>query len=378
MHEKTKSRGTRLTHISLTCVALAMFSIFTAAALAQTKSSSTDSNPAKSNPTNATHKGSVVLDAAVTILESADAPEPVQKAAQDLATDFQKVMGKKPRIVTSQAEAGPTTILIGEQANIPETMRNADLKAPESFSISVTSASFGDKPSKIILLTGPDMRGTMYAVYEFSQEYLGIDPMYYWTDHEPQHRASIEIPVSLNKQFPAPLFKYRGFFINDEDLLTGWAPGEKKDKTGISLAVWDKIYETTLRLKGNIVTPGTWIFPDDPQVKLAATRGLIISQHHAIPLGLNVARWPENVEYNYTTHPEILDRAWKDAVNSYLPNQEVLWTVGLRGLSDASYASRDESVRNNDKALGALITKAIADQMNIVRAVHPDAKFITS
>ncbi len=379
MHEKTKSRGTQFTQILFTCLAFAaMFSVSAAVALARTTSSSTKSTSIKSNSAKTIHKGSIVLDPSVTILESADAPEPVQKAAQDLASDFQKVMGKKPHIVTSQAEAGPTTILIGEQANIPETMRNADLKAPESFSISVTSASFGDKPSKIILLTGPDMRGTMYAVYEFSQEYLGIDPMYYWTDHEPQHRASIEIPVSLNKQFPAPLFKYRGFFINDEDLLTGWAPGEKKDKTGISLAVWDKIYETTLRLKGNIVTPGTWIFPDDPQVKLAATRGLIISQHHAIPLGLNVARWPENVEYNYTTHPEILDRAWKDAVNSYLPNQEVLWTVGLRGLSDASYASRDESVRNNDKALGALITKAIADQMNIVRAVHPDAKFITS
>jgi hypothetical protein len=218
----------------------------------------------------------------------------------------------------------------------------------------------------------------MYAVYEFSQEFLGVDPLYYWTDHEPVKKPSVEIPASLNKQFPAPVFKYRGFFINDEDLLTGWAPGEAKDKTGISLAAWDKIYETTLRLKGNIVAPGTWIFPDDPQVKLAATRGLIISQHHAIPLGLNVARWPENVDYNYTTHPEILERAWKNAVNSYMPNQEVLWTVGLRGLSDASYASRDESVRNNDEALGALITKAIADQMSIIRAVHPDAKFITS
>jgi hypothetical protein len=35
-------------------------------------------------------------------------------------------------------------------------------------------------------------------------------------------------------------------------------------------------------------------------------------------------------------------------------------------------------VQNNDQALGALITKAIADQMAIVRAAHPDAKFITS
>ncbi len=336
---------------------------------AQTQSSSA----AKS-----THKDSVMLNSSGTILVSADAPEPIQKSAGDLANDLEKVFGKKPKIITSPEQAGPLTILIGEQSQIPEAMRNAALTAPESFSISVTTADWSSKPTHVILLTGPDMRGTMYAVYEFSQEYLDVDPLYYWTDHEPARKLSVEIPASLNKQFPAPLFKYRGFFINDEDLLTGWAPGEAKDKTGISLAVWDKIYETTLRLKGNVVTPGTWIFPDDPQVKLAATRGLIISQHHAIPLGLNVARWPQDVEYNYTTHPEILERAWKNAVNSYLPNQEVLWTVGLRGLSDASYASRDESVRNNDKALGELITKAIADQMSIVRAVHPEAKFITS
>jgi hypothetical protein len=351
---------------------LVLFLPSAAAQSAKTQSS------AKGTPAKSIHVPVIILNSAVTILESPNAPKPIQKAAEDLASDFQKVMGKKPKIVTSPSDAGPVTILIEEQAKIPEAMRNAELKDPESFSISTTTANWNNKPSKVILLTGPDLRGTMYAVYEFSQEFLGIDPLYYWTDKEPARRASVEIPASLNKQFPAPLFKYRGFFINDEDLLTGWAPGEKKDKTGISLAVWDKIYETTLRLKGNIVTPGTWIFPDDPQVKLAATRGLIISQHHAIPLGLNVARWPEDVPYNYTTHPEILERAWKDAVNSYRPNQEVLWTVGLRGLSDASYASRDESVRNNDKALGALITKAIADQISIVRAVHPDAKFITS
>ena len=335
---------------------------------------------AQNQPDGSNSRGtnSIALNASVTILENADTPGPIQKSAEDLASDLEKVLGKKPRIVTDRSQAGPLTILIGEQSQIPEAMRNPALTAPESFSISVTRADSGSKPTQVILLTGPDMRGTMYAVYEFSQEFLGVDPLYYWTDHEPARKVSVEIPASLNKQFPAPLFKYRGFFINDEDLLTGWAPGEAKDKTGISLAVWDKIYETTLRLKGNIVTPGTWIFPDDPQVKLAATRGLIISQHHAIPLGLNVARWPQDVEYNYTTHPEILERAWKNAVNSYLPDQEVLWTVGLRGLSDASYASRDESVRNNDKALGALITKAIADQMSIVRAVHPDAKFITS
>jgi Glycosyl hydrolase family 115 len=333
--------------------------------------------PAK-NPIDTNTKRQLVLDAKVTILESPDAPGPVQKAAEDLAADFEKVLGKKPRIINREEDAGPVTILVGEQSNLPEDLRPADLTAPESFSISVTTPTWNKtRPSKVVLLAGADMRGTIYAIYEFSQEYLGIDPLYYWTDRQPAHLTSIEIPASLEKTFPAPVFKYRGFFINDEDLLTGWAPG-KKDKAGISLEVWDKIYETTLRLKGNMVAPGTWIFPDDPQVKAAANRGLIVTQHHAIPLGLNVARWPKDVPYNYSTNPEILERAWKNAVNAYLPDQEVLWSVGLRGLSDVTYASMDPSVKDNNKALGQLISKAIADQMRIVRAVRPDAKFITN
>jgi hypothetical protein len=181
----------------------------------------------------------------------------------------------------------------------------------------------------------------------------------------------------LKKVFPPPVFKYRGFFINDEDLLTGWAPGGKSG-TGISLEIWNKIYETILRLKGNMVAPGTWIFPNEPQIRLAGKRGLIITQHHAIPLGMNVARWPKDVPYSYSAHPEILERAWKNTVNEYPAGVEVLWTVGLRGLSDVSYAAFDPSVRGNNEALGHLIGKAMADQAQIVRASRPDAKFITS
>ncbi len=334
---------------------------------------------AQSHPARNTKSGPVVvLDSRVTILETPDEPMPIREAVSDLAADFQKVLGTKPRIVSNDQDAGPATILIGEQSKIPRSMRPTGLTAPESFSISVAAANWSTKqPTRAVVLAGADMRGTIYAIYQFSQDYLGVDPLYYWTDHQPARRARIEVPASLDRAFPAPVFKYRGFFLNDEDLLTGWAPGEKKDKTGISLAVWNKVYETILRLKGNMVVPGTWIFPNDPQIKLAGERGLIMTQHHAIPLGLNVARWPKDVPYNYSTHPEILERAWKDAVASYPPNQEILWAVGLRGLSDVSYASMDPSVRGNDKALGQLISKAIADQMRIVRAVHPNAKFDT-
>src|SRR5579884_533191 len=333
---------------------------------------STSAVPASSNSTAIRVVGSAV------ILLPENTPGPLRKATEDLRSDFAKVFGKKPRIITKTEEAGPVTIVIGSESDIPEALRPEALSGTEAFSISVANPKWNNRSSRAIVLAGADMRGTIYAVYEFSQKYLGVDPLYYWTDHEPARRTSVSIPASLKETFAAPKFKYRGFFINDEDLLTGWAPGEHKDKTGISLEVWDKIFETTLRLKGNMVAPGTWIFPDDPQVKAAGARGLIVTQHHAIPLGLNVARWPKDVPYNYTEHPEILERAWKNAVNLYEPNQEVLWSVGLRGLSDVTYASMDPSVRDNNKALGALISKAIAAQMRIVREARPKAEFVTN
>jgi hypothetical protein len=309
----------------------------------------------------------VTVDGHATIVVGADEPQPVRTAAEDLASDCAKVFGVKPALA-DHAGAG-TTILIGEADKLPQGMRPENVTATESFSIAANG-------SRTIVLSGADMRGTIYAIYQFSQQFLGVDPMYYWTDHEPAKRARIEIPADFKKYFPPPVFKYRGFFINDEDLLTGWAPGAK-DKTGISLAAWNKIDETILRLKGNMVVPGTWIFPNDPQIRFAAERGLIVTQHHAIPLGLNVARWPKDVPYNFTTHPEILERAWKDAVAEYPSHINILWDVGLRGLSDVSYASMDPSVQGNDKALGELIGKAIKDQMAIVRAAHPDAQFDT-
>jgi hypothetical protein len=320
----------------------------------------------------------MLLDATTTILIGADELPPVAEAAEDLASDFEKVLGQKPRIVHRREDAGPATVVIGYRSTLLEGIRTASSGSPESFSISVKQVRWGAPRTRAVLLTGADTRGTIYAVYQFAEQYLGIDPLYYWTDQVPARKPRIEVPSSLSETFPAPVFKYRGFFINDEDLLTGWAPAGPDEHTGISLDIWNKIYETTLRLKGNIVAPGTWIFPDEPQIRLAGKRGLIVTQHHAIPLGVNVARWPENVPYSYSQHPEILQRAWKNAVSAYAPDQEILWTVGLRGLSDSSYAAFDPSVGNDSHALGQLIGKAMADQVRIVRSIRRDAAFITN
>jgi len=301
-------------------------------------------------------QGGLTINAETVIVERPDAPGPVRKAAEDLAADMEKVFGKRPQIAAQAS--GPAIEIAAPTGG-----------ATESFSIQ----SRGNH----VVLSGADMRGTIFAIYTFSQEWLGTDPMYYWNDHEPAKKAAIVIRAGLSKNYPSPLFKYRGFFINDEDQLTGWAPGEATDHSGIARPVMDKIFETILRLKGNMVVPGTWTFSSDPQMKWAGERGLILNQHHAIPLGMNVARWPANVPYNYSQHPEILERAWTNAVHGYDPKQEILWSVGLRGLSDTAYNTMDPSVEGNDKLQGERISQAIAAQMRIVRAVNPNAQFVT-
>jgi hypothetical protein len=317
--------------------------------------------------------GTFNIDSNTSLFVSPNAAAPVQKAAQDLAGDMEKVFGSPVQIVHNPAQAHATTLWISNGSNLPQGVTKPS--GWERLHLqAVNHPAAGSPAAHAVVLTGSDMRGTIYAIYQFSQQFLGVDPLYWWTDHPPRRRTSVSIADDLSET-EGPRFHYRGFFINDEDLLTGWAAGKK---TGISLKVWNRIYETILRLKGDMVAPGTWIFSDEPQIKLAGGRGLIVTQHHAIPLGLNVARWPKDVPYNYTEHPEILDRAWRNAVRAYPPGVEVLWTVGLRGLSDVTYASSDPSVRGNNQALGRLISKAIASQIRIVRSVHPDAQFITN
>ena len=317
----------------------------------------------------------VTISGSVTLVESAQESGPVQRATEDLRSDWSKVFGQPPRLVHNLDQAGPAAILIAQRNLLPSGVDCNTTDQREAFAFSVARRQ-GAK-QQVVCLAGADMRGTIYAMYQFSQSVLGVDPMYLWTDKEPEKRTSIRLPADFARVYPSPVFRYRGFFTNDEDLLTGWIPAKKGEHTGISLKVWDNIFETTLRLKGNMIVPGTWIFPDDAQVEAASKRGLIVNQHHAIPLGVNVARWPQGVPYNYSTHPEILERAWKDAVAAYQPDEEILWSVGLRGLSDSSYASLDPSVRNNDPLLGKRISDAIADQMRIVRARYPDAHFVT-
>src|SRR5208282_1831489 len=181
-------------------------------------------------------RGQTTIDSHTTLLIDPHEPAPIQKAAQDLAADMTKVFGTPPRWAHRPSEASTTTICIAFSANLP----NAEMKPSGWEALRIQEAPNpawpGSPAQHVLVLTGSDVRGVIYAIYDFSQRFLGVDPLYWWTDHAPAHQRSVTVPAAF-VETQGPAFHYRVWFMNDEDLLTGWSPGTA-DGTGISLKVW--------------------------------------------------------------------------------------------------------------------------------------------
>jgi hypothetical protein len=309
----------------------------------------------------------IVLDAGTTLLIDSREPLPIRKAARDLARDMQTVFGRAPRVVEEPRAASETVIAIAFSHNLPVAVRRP--VGWERLRIQATEKPWpGARVRRAVVMTGSDVRGTIYAIYEFSRRFLNVDPLYWWTDHPPVRCARVVVPGGFTVEPPSPTFRYRGWFINDEDLLTAWRPGTA-ERSGISLETWDHLYESLLRLKGDMIIPTTFIFPDEPQTRAAGERGLVISQHHMEPLGLNVYQWPKDVPYSL----ERLFAAWRCAVSQYAPGQEVVWTVGLRGRYDRPFWPDIPDAPRTAEGRARMIREAIDKQIEMVRKQWPHA-----
>ena len=71
--------------------------------------------------------------------------------------------------MTSLSEAGPVAILIAQSQNVPAGVGCATASGTESFAFSLAGAGVGPTRQRVVCLTGADMRGVIYAIYEFSQ-----------------------------------------------------------------------------------------------------------------------------------------------------------------------------------------------------------------
>lgn len=291
--------------------------------------------------------------------------EAVQRAFGDLQNDFYSVFGMPPHVMEElPAFYQGNAIYIGRVAQ--ERFPGEAITGRECYRI--------EMQGNAITLRGSDELGLIFSIYRFSEEVLGVDPWYFWNDILPAKRDRIELTRDFLLIGEEPSFRYRGFFINNEDLIVG-SFRDPHDENQISSYHFEKICELILRLYGNTIAPGTRIYPDETSRDIANTRGLYGNDHHVTPLGLNVYAWPEELPFSYVTHPELLEKYWKQCIDAQ-KHRKMLWTVSFRGKGDGPFWNVDPAAPKDDAGRADVINRAVAKQVELIREVQPEADII--
>lgn len=73
-----------------------------------------------------------------------------------------------------------------------------------------------------IVIGGSDVQGFQYAVYDYTQQVLGIDPLEYWTGKTPNSKTKKDIFNFENKTIKPPKVPILCYFENDVDELANY------------------------------------------------------------------------------------------------------------------------------------------------------------
>ena len=304
----------------------------------------------------------------------------VRLAVEDLRMDFLRVsyLTELPALVE---EEGDFCLIIKENPC------KGDPLSDESFSLNCDG--------KRVTLSANTYLGTLWGIYTFSEKILGVHPCYLFNDLQIEKSESLEIaPFSIREQPQKAGF--RGIFINDEDLLTGWKSGGIRPidypwyQTTVAESVMDKVVETALRLKINLIIPASFLDIDNPPEKAladcVAKRGLFLSQHHIEPLGVShftfenyCKRRGKAGEYSFIHNPEILIEAWKCYAEKWAQYDNLVWQVGLRGKADRPVWEEETPTQTALKTYADYINRAVETQKQIAcQATGGKAKYFST
>lgn len=251
-----------------------------------------------------------------------------------LMRDFKKVFGEEFK----------------EGNNIKITSNCHELKE-EQFTITVTDDNVDVRCA--------DELGVIYAVLYISREFLGVDDFWFWAEKEPNKRNMIIIPTGFYTSPPAKV-RYRGWFVNDEVCLIGWS-----DEYPPSRQVWEIVFETLLRLGGNMVIPGTDLPRDGHHFDIATEMGLYITHHHAEPLGseMFLRAYPDK-DASYDKYPKLFEKLWEDSIEKN-KDKKIVWTLGFRGQGDAPFWHNDPKY-NTPQSRADVIRRVIDKQYEML------------
>lgn len=308
----------------------------------------------------------------------------VRKAADDLSSDFGKI--SKNHICAEIISEEIDGCIIIDENPFP----NDDPIEHEAFSIKTEG--------KNIRISAGGYLGSMWGIYTFSEKILGINPCYLFNDLQLQEKSELEVGHIDISEEPNG-FKFRGMFINDEDLLTGWKDGGKIRYVpylwyGLTIeeSVIDMVAETAVRLKINTLVPASLLDIENPGEKIiidcVAKRGIYLSQHHIEPVGVSGYTFENYLKRNnkvgsfsYFDNPELLEEAWKHYAEKWSEYDNVIWTIGLRGIADNPFWGKNgDKVSDVDwKKYGDLISQVYAKQTEIIKtATNGKAKHFAS
>ena len=209
-----------------------------------------------------------------------------------------------------------------------------------------------------------DDLGLIYGIYHISKNFLSVGEFWFWNEQVFKKKRGYRVPDDYTYESKPYKVRFRGWFINDEVLLSEWKPvvdGSVKEDYP-----WEMAFEALLRCGGNMTIPGT-DFNAARFRDLAGEYGLYITHHHAEPLGAEMfSRVYPKLEASFDKYPDLFIGLWEKAIAKQ-KKYHVIWNLGFRGQGDRPFWADDPSYDTKAKR-GQLISKLIRKQYEMVRS----------
>lgn len=319
------------------------------------------------------------------IVINADEADPLHRAVQDLQRDFQVVSGYRPEVVYSFDEVpnnSPVILIAGPAWGDVPPLLPERLDGWESHALYVQEWLGHD----CVVLQGYDMRGTLYALYTFSEEILGVPPLWFWASWKPESLMYPVVPAGWNRSIASPSVRYRAWFPNDQRLLSHWI-SLNRDKYGY-------VFETMLRLKLNTIDVLSHLdgaHRREYQLRSDAAHakdyGLVLTTTHTAPLGAHpgINRWNnfwtrvkgrDTVPDRSIYDPETLIEYWTYHIEAAKHHElEMIWPIAFRGAGDlAFWQGRNYEDPGNDEDRGRVIREMLDRQIELIKTITGENK----
>ncbi len=286
----------------------------------------------------------------------------VSYAANALVRDISKVSGSQATI-TSNQKATIIVGTIGHSAAIDQLIKQKRINGNllkgkrEKFIITLVDQQ--------LVIAGSDRRGTIYGIYELSQQ-MGVSPWYDWADVPVEHHNSIFVNKGIYTD-GEPAVRYRGIFLNDEaPCLTSWVKNTYGTEYG-DHRFYQRVFELVLRLRGNMMWPAMWgwaFYADDAEnEKTADEMGVVMSTSHHEPMARNHQEYARNRKgwgpWSYQKNKENLQKFFREGIERMKGTEQIV-TIGMRGDGDEAMSAEADT---------RLMTNIINDQRKIIADV---------